>query len=112
MVFTKTEVTGDVQNKMEVVVETQQRLYKSLSKLIGDAVTDYDLIGNLGGSDEESARLATNYMQVMALSKEYADKLMEANVELAAAIDDLKREQRRQYGKLDEIIKILIAKKD
>ncbi len=109
--FGLTKETVDVQDKMNEVVETQQKLYKSLSKLIGDAVTDYNLIGNLGGSDEESARLATNYMQVMALSKEYADKLMEANVELASAIDDITAEQKKQSEKLDRIIKML-EKKD
>jgi hypothetical protein len=108
----KKEVTGDVQDKMNEVVKTQEKLYKSLSKLIGDVVADYNLIGNISGSDEESARLATNYIQVMASSKEYADKLMEANIELAAAIDDLKREQRRQNNKFDEIIKLLSTKKD
>lgn len=104
----------NVRNKMEVVVETQQKLYKSLSKLIGDAVTDYDLIGHLSGSDEDSARLATNYMQVMALSKEYMDKLMEANVVLASAIDDLTEKQKGQRvleEKLDKVIKLL-EKKD
>lgn len=106
-----TKVTGDVQSKMQVVVETQQKLYKSVSKLIGDVVTDYNLVGELTGADEDSVRLATNYMQVIATSKEYADKLMEANVELAAAIDDLTRRQKEQNEKLDRIIKLL-EKKD
>lgn len=106
-----TKVTGgDVQSKMQVVVETQQKLYKSVSKLIGDVVTDYDLIGKLTGADEESARTAANYMQVIATSKEYADKLMEANVELAAAIDALTRRQKEQNEKLDKIIKLLEKK--
>lgn len=105
------KVTGDVQSKMQVVVETQQKFYKSVSKLIGDAVTDYDLVGMLTGTDEESTRTATNYMQVIATSKEYADKLMEANVELAAAIDALTRRQKEQNEKLDRIIRLL-EKKD
>lgn len=103
--------TGNVQSKMDVVVETQQKLYKSLSKLVGDAVTDYDLIGNLAGADEDSARLATNYMQVMALSKEFADKLMEANVELAVAIDLIREKQKTQDAKLDRIIRLLEEEK-
>lgn len=110
-----TKVTGDVQSKMQVVVETQQKLYKSVSKLIGDVVTDYDLVGKLAGADEESARTATNYMQVIATSKEYADKLMEANVELAAAIDALTRGQKEQnlmLEKLDRIINLLVKDKE
>lgn len=105
------KVTGNVQSKMNEVVEKQQKLYKSLSKLVGDAVTDYDLIGNMSGSDEESARLAINYMQVMAVSKEYADKFMEANVELSAAIDDLTSKQKAIDWKLDRVLKLL-EKKD
>lgn len=101
------KVTGDVQSKMNVVVETQQKLYKNLSRLVGDAVTDYDLIGKMSGSDEETTRLATNYMQVMALSKEFTDNIMEANVELAAAIDALTERQVRQDAKLDRIIRLL-----
>jgi len=103
----ETKVTGNVQSKMNDVVVEQEKLYKSLSKLIGDAITDYNLIGNMGTSDDGGARLATNYIQVMATSKEYADKLMEANVELAAAIDGLTEEQKKQNEKLDEILKLL-----
>jgi hypothetical protein len=116
-----TKVTGrDVQSKMQVVAETQQKLYKSVSKLIGDVVTDYDLVGKLTGADDESTRTATNYMQVIATSKEYADKLMEANVELAAAIDALTRRQKEIDGKLLKLVKLdkldkiieLLEKKD
>lgn len=104
------KVTGNVQSKMDVVVEAQQKLYKSVSKLIGDAVTDYDLVGMLTGTDEESTRTAINYMQVIATSKGYSDKLMEANVELAAAIDALTRRQKEQNEKLDRIIRLLEKK--
>lgn len=104
------EVAGNVHSKMNDVVVEQKKLYKSLSKLIGDAITDYNLIDNMGASDDGDARLATNYIQVMAVSKKYVDKLMEANIELAAAIDGLTEKQKDQNEKLDKIIKLLEKK--
>ena len=106
----ETKVTGNVLSKVEELADKQKKLYKDLSRLIGDAISDYDLIGNFDGSDEGSSRLMSNYMKVMSTSKEYCDKMLESNLELAAAIDDLTAQQKEQNEKLDRIIKLLEKK--
>ncbi len=106
----ETKVTGNVQSKVEELASKQEKLYKDLSRLIGDAISDYDLVGNFDGADEGSARLLSNYMKVMSTSKEYADKMLESNLELAAAIDGITETQKEQNEKLDKIIKLLEKK--
>jgi polyhydroxyalkanoate synthesis regulator phasin len=64
------------------VKTSYSKVEKSLSKLIGDAMSDYNFVGNMGSCDEDSVRTVTNYTQVMAASKEFGEKYMELNIKM------------------------------
>lgn len=58
------------------------KVEKSLSKLIGDAMSDYNFVGCIGGVNEDGIRTATNYIQVMTISKEFGEKCMNLNIKM------------------------------
>lgn len=64
------------------VKTSYSKVEKSLSKLIGDAMSDYNFVGGMGSCDEDSVRTVTNYIQVMAASKEFGEKYMELNIKM------------------------------
>ena len=67
---------------MDEVKTLYSKVEKSLSKLIGDAISDYNVIGCIGGANEDGTRTAINYIQVMAASKEFGEKYMELNIKM------------------------------
>ncbi len=62
------------------VKASYERVEKALSKLLGDAISDYNLFGSMGACDEAGARTAANYIQTIGASKEFGEKCM--NLEL------------------------------
>ncbi len=71
------------------VKTSYEKVEKATSKLLGDAITDYNLVGCIAGADDESTRTAANYINLVATAKEFGDKQIDFNIKMYENINKI-----------------------
>lgn len=90
---------------IEGVKTSYEKVEKAASKLLGDAITDYNLVGCIASADDESTRTATNYINLIASAKEFGDKQIDFNIKMYENIAKMIESEEKRGKEIENLHK-------
>ena len=98
---------SELGKKADRMEELYNTIAQSLSNLAGDAMKDYNLLGEMSSGDEKTIRRATNAMQLLGAFNELMKTMFEYEKEHVKTLEKLNEEILTNRKTLEELKKQL-----